>query len=102
MPLVNFYDPPPLAEKIASDLDHNELVVFTHVSPTARLLGAQVQALVEYPIYTHHENTIPKWNGEEYFVMHRSDLEFTKLREDLRALAVAWFNVGCPDQSKRI
>jgi hypothetical protein len=103
MPLVNFYNRPPAAEKIASDLDYDELVVFTHVSTAVRTLGDQVRALVQYDIQTHHENTIPKWNGDEYFVMHRSSFTLdAELRDKLRMLAAAWVDKGYPDQSKRI
>lgn len=102
MAQVSFYSKPPSDAQAASDLSSHELVVFNHLRTGARILAGQVEALVDFPFTTHNENTIPKWNGEDYFVMVRSDFPYLHYRENLRALAIDWFAAGCPDQVRRI
>lgn len=100
--MVNFYNVPPVARQIASDLSDHELVVFTHLTSGGRILADQVQELVNFSVNLHHENTIPKWNGEDYFVMTRASLGYHDMRKNLRALAVDWVASGYPNQVKHI
>jgi hypothetical protein len=100
--LVNFYNRAPSDTQVAADLSNDELVVFNHQTSGARDLADQVEALVDFGFNTHNENTIPKWNGADYFVMVRSSFGYLALREKLRAIAVEWVDAGCPNQAKRI
>lgn len=102
MALVNFYNQTPSDTQIASDLSNDELVVFDHLTSGARGLANQVEALVDFGFNTHNENTIPKWEGVDYFVMVRSSFDYLAKREKLRAIAVGWVNAGRPNQVKHI
>lgn len=102
MAQVSFYSKSPSDVQVASDLSNHELVVFNHLTTGARILAGQVEALVDFPFITHNENTIPKWNGEDYFVMVRSDFPYSRYRASLRTLAIDWIAAGCPDQTRRI
>lgn len=102
MAVVNFYNKAPAGRQVASDLGDEEIVVFNHVTSGARDLAGQVEALVKFDFNTHNENTTPKWEGADYFVMVRSSFSYHKKREKLRALAVEWVAAGCPDQVKHI
>jgi hypothetical protein len=102
MAQVSFYRNSPSAVQVASDLSNDEIVVFNHLRTGARILEGQVEALVDFTFITHNENTIPKWNGEDYFVMVRSDFPYFHYRESLRALAIDWIAAGCPDQIRHI
>ena len=102
MAQVNFYHDSPSYVQVASDLSNHEIVVFNHLTTGARILADQVEALVDFPFITHNENTVPKWNGEDYFVMVRSDTAYANHRETLRALAIYWIAAGCPDQIRSI
>jgi hypothetical protein len=102
MAQVSFYSKSPSDVQVASDLSNDELVVFNHSRAGARILEGQVEALVDFPFNTHNENTIPEWNGEDYFVMVRSDLPYFHYRESLRTLAIDWIAAGCPNQIRHI
>lgn len=103
MTIVNFYTQVPSITQMVSDLNNDELIVFTYDTTSGgRAFNDQVEALVNFSIYTNHENTILKWSGDDYFVMHRSSFEFTDVRETLRKLALNWFNAGKPNQVKHI
>lgn len=102
MAQVSFYRNSPSDVQVASDLSNHEIVVFNHLRTGARILASQVEALVDFPFITHNENTIPQWNGEDYFVMVHSDFHYSHYRESLRALAIDWIAAGCPDQIRHI
>lgn len=102
MAQVSFYSKSPSDVQVASDLSNHELVVFNHSRTGARILADKVEAVVDFPFITHNENIIPKWNGEDYFVMVRSDFPYFHYRESLRALAIDWIAAGCPNQTGHI
>lgn len=110
MALVNFYNQTPSATQVAAELRNDEIIVFKHLTSGARMVVDEVEALIDFDIQMHQENTSPKWTGEdyeEYFVMHRIDIERDDLydasnKEKLRVMVVDWINNNCPDQSRRI
>jgi len=100
---VNFYNQEPPAVAIAGDLQNEELAVFIATPTGGNNLDTQVGALnLSFGFNTHHENTIPPWNGPDYHVMVRTDFDYTEKREILRSLAVQWINANCPNQFKQI
>ncbi|WP_316374623.1 hypothetical protein [Burkholderia anthina] len=102
MALVTFYNSTPSDTQVASDLSNDEIVVFTHTRTGGRLLADQVQALVDFNVNLHHENTVPKWNGEDYFVMVKDSFDYSSVREKLRVIAVAWTAAEYPDQVRHL
>jgi len=100
--LVNFYNKTPSDTQVAFHLSNDELIVFNHMTSGARDLSDQVEALVNFDFNTHNENTIPKWEGADYFVMVRSCFDYGAEREKLRAIAAQWADAGCPNQVKQI
>lgn len=102
MTLVNFYNKTPEGSRIASDLGEDELVVFNHQTSGAEILADEVRALVDFGLHLHNENTIPRWEADDYFVMVRSGFGYGVKREQLRALALEWFRQDCPNQVKHI
>lgn len=100
--LVNFYNSTPSDTQVASDLSNDEIVVFTHFRTGGRILADRVQALVDFNVNLHNENTIPKWNGEDYFVMVKDSFDYSIVREKLRAIAVDWTATEYPDQVRNI
>lgn len=100
--LVNFYNSTPSDTQVASDLSNDEIVVFTHLRTGGRILAGRVQALVDFDVNLHHENTIPKWNGEDYFVIVKVSFGYSIVREKLRAIAVDWAAAEYPDQVRYI
>ncbi|MFC4930748.1 hypothetical protein ACFPAH_08885 [Massilia sp. GCM10023247] len=100
--LVNFYNKTPSGTQVALELSDDELVVFNSLTTGARALAAQVAALVAFDFNMHNGNTIPKWEGADYFVMARRSFGYPANREKLRAIAAEWVNAGCPGQVKRI
>ncbi len=102
MALVNFYNQAPVDRLVALALYNDELVVFNHSTSGAQGFADQVTALVDFAFNVHNENTIPKWEGPDYFVMVRSDFDYQAKRETLRAIAAKWVDAGCLDQVKHI
>lgn len=102
MTLVYFYNQTPSDAQVALHLSNDELIVFNHMTSGAKDLSDQVEALVNFDFNTHNENTIPKWEGDDYFVMVRSSFGYSAKREKLRAIAAQWANAGCPNQVKQI
>lgn len=100
--LVNFYDKPPSAAQVASDLNNNELVVFQDMTTSAADLQSHVAALINFGFNMHNENTIPKWDGEDYFVMLPQTIDNQTIRDKLRPIAMQWCNSGSPKQIKHI
>ncbi|WP_194714657.1 hypothetical protein [Noviherbaspirillum soli] len=102
MALINFYKLTPSHTQVASDLNNDELAVFNHGTSGARELAEKVAKDLDFDINVHHENTILKWHGADYFVMVRSSFDYPAIQEELRAAAAEWVGAGCPDQVKRI
>lgn len=102
MALFNFFNEVPADRKIADLMEDGEAVVFTHMRTGARELGDRLKALVDFDFQTHNENTILKWEGDDYFVMFQSDFDYFDKREKLRELAAKWVADGRPDQVKHI
>lgn len=102
MAIVNFYNKTPSDTKIAMNLSNDELIVFNHMTSGAKVLSDQVEALVDFDFNMHNENTVPKWEGADYFVIVRSSFGYSANREKLRVLAAKWADAGCPNQVKQI
>lgn len=102
MALVSFYGSIPSAQQVAADLSSGELVVFQDGTSGSGNLGRQVEGLVTFTVISLNENTIPKWSGEDYFVMFKEDFDYAAISERLRAIALTWVAAGSPDQRKYI
>jgi len=103
MTKFNFYKDLPSPQEAADDLERGEFVVFDAPLAGARALNNQVDQIVGETIMLHHENTIPVWNGEPYFVMvPKGSDEYHDRKDRLRKLVIDWFAVKNPTQVKSI
>lgn len=103
MAKFNFYGDLPSAQQAFEDLERDEFVVFDAPLAGARALNDQIEALAGETIMMHHENTIPKWEGEPYFVfVPKGSDEYHDRRDKLRELAIDWFDRKNPTEVKSI
>ena len=68
----------------------------------ARDLRDRLEKRVDFGFNMHNENTIPKWEGEDYFVMVCTDIGYFEKRDALRLLVIDWIAANRPDQIKNM